>query len=455
MPEYRLLLVEDDANQRKTLAGFLRKRGYRVAEAGSVEEAQRTARLSPPHLLITDLRLGGPTGIELLRDLKPLFPEMEALVLTAYGTISDAVEAMRAGAYDFVTKPIDLDRLELLVAKALERVALRDENRRLRQASKEEAFATLVGDSEAMRRVREMGARVAQSRVPVLVLGESGTGKEVLARAIHRASPRAEKPFVAVNCAALPESLIESELFGHQKGAFTGATADRPGRFELAEGGTLFLDEVGDIPLPLQVKLLRVLQSNTFERLGGTKTIQVDVRLIAATHRNLEERIREGLFRQDLFYRLNVVAIPIPPLRERPEDIPLLVDHLLRKHRDLAGTPVDGVEPEVMERLRRFPFPGNTRELENWIERALVLATGSRLSRADFPPQLFDEPATGEAWDPAAPLAGGLDEQVAELERRLIREALEKSRGNQSAAARELGITERAIRYKIKKYDIR
>lgn len=454
MSEYSLLVVEDDANQRKTLAGFLRKRGYRVAEAASAEEAERVARLSPPHLLITDLRLGGPTGVELLKSLKANFPDMEGLVLTAYGTIADAVDAMRAGAYDFCTKPLDLDRLELLVTKALERVSLRDENRRLRQATREEAFRTLVGESAAMTRVRELGARVAESRVPVLILGESGTGKEVLARAIHRASPRAGKDFVAVNCAALPESLIESELFGHKKGAFTGASSDRPGRFELAEGGTLFLDEVGDIPLPVQVKLLRVLQSGTFERLGDTRTVQADVRLIAATHRDLEARIREGLFRQDLYYRLNVISIPIPPLRERPEDIPILVEHLLRKHRDLAGAPVEGVEPEVMERLRRFPFPGNTRELENWIERALVLAAGPHLSRADFPAQLFDDTPAENPADASPQASGGLDDQVADLERRLIREALERADGNQSAAARALGITERAIRYKMKKYGL-
>lgn len=447
-----ILVVEDDAPQRKTLAGFLRKRGYTVLEAEAAAAARAQADQEEVDLLLTDLRLGGPDGITLLRELKPRNPELEALVLTAYGTVDDAVRAMKAGAYDFLSKPVDLDRLEAVVEKALERVQLARQNRGLIEVVKSTGvFAELVGESEAMRSVKDLTLKVAPSRASVLILGESGTGKEIIARAIHRASPRKDKPFVVVNCAALPESLIESELFGHEKGAFTGATAAKMGRFEIADGGTLFLDEIGDIPLPLQVKLLNVLQSRSFERVGSTKTTAVDVRLLAATHRNLEESIQDGRFRADLYYRLNVVSIPVPPLRERAVDIPLLVHHFIRKHSDMSTLSVENIHQEVLDRLSGWPFPGNVRELENWIERAIVLAEGSTLTRDDFPPQLFGESSKPFEID-ADPTS--LDEQVQRLETSMIRNALDRNVGNQSAAARELGLTERAIRYKIRKLGI-
>ena len=444
-----ILLVEDDDPQRKTLSGFLRKRGYSVLEAASAGQAEKEAAAHPVDLLLTDLRLGGPDGITLLESLKKRHPDLQALVLTAFGTVEDAVRAMRAGAYDFLAKPVDLDRLEALVEKALERVRLARENRSLREVVKSsDAFAELVGQSEGMRQVKELAVKVAPSKASVLVLGESGTGKEVLARAIHRSSERRGKPFMVINCAAMPETLVESELFGHQKGAFTGAAADKQGRFELADGGTLFLDEIGDIPLPVQVKLLNVLQSGQFQRVGGTKTIEVDVRLITATHRDLEKRIQEGSFREDLFYRLNVVSVTMPPLRDRPGDIPLLVDHFIRKHADLSAAPIESVAPEVLEKLSAWAFPGNVRELENLIERAVVLAEGSELKPDDFPQQI------GQGAPPPAEGDEGLEEQVARLEISLIKEALTRNQGNKSAAARDLGLSERAIRYKMKKHSL-
>jgi two-component system NtrC family response regulator len=444
-----ILLVEDDDPQRKTLSGFLRKRGYTVLEAASAGQAEQEAEKNAVDLLLTDLRLGGPDGITLLETLKGRHPDLQALVLTAFGTVEDAVRAMRAGAYDFLAKPVDLDRLEALVEKALERVRLARENRSLREVVKSsDVFSELVGGSESMRQVKELAVKVAPSNASVLILGESGTGKEVLARAVHRSSERRSKPFMVINCAAMPETLVESELFGHQKGAFTGATADKQGRFELADGGTLFLDEIGDIPLPVQVKLLNVLQSGQFQRVGGTKTIEVDVRLITATHRHLEKAIQEGTFREDLFYRLNVVSVTMPPLRDRPGDIPLLVDHFIRKHADLSSVGVDSAAPEVLGKLAAWPFPGNVRELENLIERAVVLAEGSELKLDDFPPQI------GQGAQPAPAGEQGLEEQVARLEISLIREALQKNGGNKSAAARDLGLSERAIRYKMKKYSL-
>jgi len=301
-----------------------------------------------------------------------------------------------------------------------------------------------------MRQTKRLALKVAPTSSTVLILGESGTGKEVLARAVHLASPRRERPFVAVNCAALPEGLVESELFGHQRGAFTGAQTSRKGRFEQAHGGTLFLDEVGDIPLPVQVKLLRVLQEGRVEPVGASASVEVDVRILAATHRDLSAAIEEGRFREDLYYRLNVFSLTLPPLRDRPEDVPLLVDHLLRRAASSEGAHLT-VEPRVLERLRGHPFKGNVRELQNWIERAVILADGPILTAADFPAQLFEEPR--QADEPAPP-AGGLEAQVAELEIRLLRDALARHSGNKSAAARELGMSERAIRYKLRKHGL-
>jgi two-component system NtrC family response regulator len=446
-----ILLVEDDPGQRRMLSGFLRKAGHEVLEAASADGATEAAKDAEIHLLVTDLRLGGPDGVELLRTLRQEHPDLQAIVLTAYGTVEDAVRAMRAGAYDFLTKPVDLPRLEVLIEKALEKASLARENRRLRQdAAVADAFADWVGDGPAARQVKALVSKVAPTRASVLILGESGTGKEVVARAIHRLSDRRHGPFVTVNCSVFSETLIESELFGHERGAFTGAVNQRVGRFELARGGTLFLDEVGDIPPSAQVKLLNVLQTGRFERVGGTRSLETDARVIAATHRDLAERIREGAFRADLFYRLNVMTLRIPPLRERVEDIPALADHFLHKHGDLADGRVVGISREALARLERYPFPGNVRELENLVERALVLASGPILQPEDFP---IDGPGI-PAPEEERTMEDGLEAQVARLERTLIVAALERNGGNQSAAARELRLSERAIRYKMRKHGL-
>lgn len=445
-----LLLVEDEAPQRRILAGYLAKRGYRVVEAGDAAAAVLCAESEAPDLLLSDLRLGGPDGVDLLHRLRERHPDMQAILLTAYAAVEDAVRAMRAGAYDFLAKPVDLDRLEVLIEKALETSRLARENRTLRRVLEaSDAFAGLIGESEAMRRVKAMAAKAAPAKSSVLILGESGTGKEVLARALHLAGPRRDGPFVTVNCAALPETLIESELFGHEKGAFTGADRQRKGRFEAAFGGTLFLDEVGEIPLAMQVKLLNVLQSGHFERVGGTETLTANVRILAATNRNLAERVKEGAFREDLFYRLNVIPITMPALRERPDDIPRLAAHFLAKHR--GETDVRGVSEAALAALQRYAFPGNVRELEHLIERALVLAEGPWLGPEDFP-------LSGTGGTEGAPPEGGLglslDMQVEVFERAKIAEALALASGNQSAAARALGLSERTIRYKLKKYGL-
>jgi DNA-binding NtrC family response regulator len=448
-----ILLAEDDVPQRKILAGFLKKKGYLVLEAGSAEEARAASGQNQVDLLLTDLRLGGPDGIELLTSIRQNLPDVQAVVLTAYGTVDDAVRAMRAGAYDFLSKPVELARLEVLVEKALEKVSLSRENRSLSEAVKSSgAFSIVVGQSAAVQKILGLAAKVAPSRASVLLLGESGTGKEVLARSIHLASPRKNRPFVTANLAAMPETLIESELFGHEQGAFTGAVSQKKGRFELAGGGTLFLDEIGEIPPHIQVKLLNILQSGRFERVGGTKTISTDVRIIAATNRDLGKRVSEGFFREDLYYRLNVVTLTVPPLRDRREDIPFLVNHFLAKQADLSGRGAFTVDDGVLKLLGSYTFPGNVRELENWIERAVVLAEGDRLTLEDFPEQLAS-PLAEKAMQPTT-AGDGLEEQVAVLEIALLTEALEKNNGNQSAAARDLKITERSIRYKIKKYGL-
>jgi len=457
MSSSTLLLVEDDPAQRMILGGFLRKAGYEVLEAESADAAVKVATRAQVDLLVTDLRLGGQDGVSLLGRLRQEHHGLEAIVLTAYGSVEDAVRAMRAGAFDFLAKPVDLDHLEARVCKALERVRLSSENADLREAlAAGEAFEDLIGDSPAMREVRALAARVAKSRASIMISGESGTGKGLLARAIHRASDRQDRPFVAVNLAALPEGLIEAELFGHAAGAFTGAQTAKAGRFERADGGTLFLDELGDVPLATQVKLLEVIQSGTFERVGETTPRMTDVRIITATHRDLPARIQEGRFREDLFYRLNVVELRMPALRERPEDLPLLAARLLAKHRDLGPGVPQEIAPAVMQALRGWPFPGNVRELENWLERALVLAEGPVLTAEDFPPQLFGAPARTQTSGPVAPaiLHRPLDVQVAELETSLLKEALAAHGGNKSAAARALGLSERTMRYKLNKYEL-
>jgi two-component system NtrC family response regulator len=444
--ERLILVVDDEEPQRRLLAGFLKKRGYGVETAGDADEAMKIVSSRTVDLVLTDLRMPGPTGVELVDAVRGANPEIPVVVMTAYGTVASAVDAMKRGAADYLSKPVDLDELEVLVARTLERRALVSENRALReQVESRYRLAGLETGNARMQEAINVAARAAGSRATILVRGESGTGKELLARAIHYASPRRRAPLVAVNVAALPETLLESELFGHERGAFTGADRERRGRFELADGGTLFLDEIGDLPRSTQVKLLRVLQEQAFERLGGTRTVKVDVRLVAATHRDLEAMVKEGTFREDLFFRLNVVCITLPPLRERREDIPLLVDHFLRNFEDEGKA--RSVSREAMDLLLKHDYPGNVRELENLIHRAVVLSRDEVVATSDLPLHLGElRPEPGDAE--AAPFK----ERVESFEKALILEALDRSDGVQTRAAASLGMTERHLRYKLKKY---
>jgi two-component system NtrC family response regulator len=444
--ERLILVVEDDEPQRRVLAGFLRKRGYEVETAADADEALRLVSSRTVDLVLSDLRMPGRSGVELLDAVRGMNPEIPVVVMTAYGTVASAVDAMKRGAADYLGKPVELDELEVLVARTLERRALVSENRALReQLESRYRLEGLETQNAAMQGCINVAARAAASRAGILIRGESGTGKELLARAIHYASPRRRGPLVAVNVAALPETLLESELFGHERGAFTGADKERRGRFELADGGTLVLDEIGDLPRGTQVKLLRVLQEQSFERLGGSRPIKVDVRVIAATHRDVAAMARSGEFREDLLFRLDVVSITLPPLRERREDIPLLVDHFLRRFADEGRA--RGVSREAMDLLLKHDYPGNVRELENLVHRAVVLCRGEIVTRQDLPLHLGALRTEGE--EPA-----GFNERVAAFEKRLILEALDKANGVQTRAAAALGMSERHLRYKLKKYGL-
>jgi two-component system NtrC family response regulator len=448
VPDRHIVVVDDEDAQRIVLAGFLEKRGFRVTALPAADAALRAVAQEAVDLVLTDLRMPGRSGLDLLRDLRAANPEIAVIVMTAFGTVASAVDAMKQGAADYLTKPIDLDELDVIVQRTLERRALESENRQLRQML--ESRYRLEGLETAnpkMAHAINTAARAAASRATILLRGESGTGKEVVARAIHYASPRARAPFVAVNVAALPDTLIESELFGHERGAFTGADREHRGRFELADGGTLMLDEVGDLPKGAQVKLLRVLQEQAFERLGGTRTHRVDVRVIAATNRDLEALVRTSEFRPDLYYRLNVVTVDLPPLRERREDIPLLVDHFLARYAAENEGPRQ-MSREAMDLLLKYDYPGNVRELENLVHRAVVLSRGPLVTTSDLPQHL-----AGLAREDSTD-TGGFVERVASFERRLIADALQRADGVQTQAARLLGMSERHLRYKLKKYGL-
>ncbi len=445
---FRILVVDDEPAQRELVAGFLRKHGFDVVEAGGGREAVARFKQEAFDLVLTDQRMPDLSGLELLEAVRSTSPETAVVIVTAYGTIETAVSAVKAGAADYLTKPLNLDDLLHRVHRVRERQRLVAENRELREALAERhRVEGIIGDSGRMQEVLSLVRRVAPSDATVLIRGESGTGKELIARALHYASPRATGPLVKVNCAALAESLLEAELFGHEKGAFTGAVASRKGRFELAGGGSIFLDEIGDLPPHLQVKLLRVLQEREFERVGSSRPIKVDVRLLAATHRNLEALVRDGRFREDLYYRINVVTIVLPPLRERREDLPPLIEHFLRVFAGKNGKTVRGLTREAREALLRYDYPGNIRELENLMERAVVLTRDDVIGVEDLPLAL-------EAPAPASGEDAGLIAAVEGLERRMIREALAKADGTQTRAAELLGISERVLRYKLKKYGL-
>ena len=450
-----ILIVEDDAAQREMLRDFLIEAGHRVAEARKGTEAVRLLSGGFFDLVLLDFRMHGMSGLDVLQEAKRINPEIDAVMMTAYGTIEMAVEAMKAGAMDYVTKPVDLDRLCISIDRAVQRRTLVRENEVLRQELKSKGVTceAIHYCSRKMAELVNLAGRIAPSHATVLIEGETGTGKELFARLIHQLSPRAERPLIAVNCAAIPETLIESALFGHEKGAFTGAVQRRIGRFEQADGGTLFLDEIGELSLPVQVKLLRFLQEREFQRVGGERTIKADVRILSATHQDLQARIKEGSFREDLLYRINVVTLKVPPLRERREDIPLLIDHFVKYFSGENRKKIVEVTREARDRLIKYDYPGNVRELENIIERAVVISRGHVLSVHDLP---FHEVSLGETDQfEALPHSGSFQQTVATFERQLLQDALQKAGFNQTRAAMSLGLSERMLRYKLKKLGLK
>lgn len=449
-----ILVIDDEKYQRDSLAGFLKKRGYTLSTASSGSAGIAYVAKHQVDVVLTDFRMPDKSGLEVLEAIKTLNPTVDVVLMTAYGTIETAVEAMKTGAFDYLTKPIDLDELELLLIKILEHRSLVSENKRLRkQLAERYQLHNLIYQSCEMAEVVSTAARIASTRTTVLISGESGTGKEILAKAIHYASPRKDRTMVAVNCAALSHTLLESELFGHEKGSFTGADRQHIGRFEQAHRSSLFLDEVGDTPLATQVKILRVLQERTIERIGGIQPIEIDVRLIAATHRPLEQMIEEGAFREDLYYRLNVVTIAIPPLRERRDDIPLLIDRFLTRFSEENDRGKMQLSKEAYDLLMKYDYPGNIRELENIVEQAVVLTRGNVVTMADLPSTVRQLPLENKPAFPS--LHGSFAEQVAAFEQELIRQALAETNGVQRRAADLLGMNERHLRYKLQKYGMK
>ncbi len=434
---FRILVVDDEPAQRELVGGFLTKHGFQVTEAADGRQALAHFREDLFDLVLTDQRMPDLSGLEVLAGVRAITPGAAVIIMTAYGTIETAVSAIKAGAADYLVKPVNLDELLHRIHQVRERQRLLTENRELREAlAGRHRLEGITGESGQMQEVFSLVRRVAPSDATVLIRGESGTGKELIARAIHFASPRASGPLIKVNCAALPESLLESELFGHEKGAFTGAVAARKGRFEAADGGTIFLDEVGDFPLGVQVKLLRVLQEREFERVGSSRPVAVNVRLLAATHRDLEALVRDGRFRDDLYYRINVVTISLPPVRERREDLPLLIDQFVKASAEKNSRFIQGLTREAREALLRYDYPGNVRELENLIERAVVLSRSEVIGIGDLPLPLHEPSHEPEQ-------RAGLIAAVEGLERRMIRDALVRADGVQTRAADLLGISER------------
>ncbi len=449
----RVLVVDDEENLRLVLRTLLRKNGYDVDTASSGTEALTMIEASPPDFVIADVRMPGLTGIQLAEQVREKKIASTVIIMSAYGSIDLAIEAMKAGAYDYVSKPFKHDEIILVLKKAEEREQLRRENRALREETKRsQRNGDMIGVSERMQLLYRTIQKAAEYRTTVLIQGESGTGKELVARALHDLGPRASKRFVAINCGAIPEALLESELFGHKRGAFTDASSDKRGLFEEADGGTLFLDEIAELPLSLQVKILRALQEGVIRRLGETRDITVDVRVITATMRELSEEVENGRFREDLYYRLNVLQVRVPALRERVDDIPLLVEHFVQKNIARMGTRVHRVDAKALEALMEYPWPGNVRELENVIERSVVLAETDTLTVDDLPPRVRE---------PNDPISMSLESDELSIkkttriiEQTLIRRALEKTRGNRTAAARILEISHRALLYKLKEYGI-
>ena len=447
MKSGRILVVDDEVNARTALAELLRDEGFDVETAADAFKALGKYEAFAPHVVVTDLKMPGMDGIELVKKVRTMEDAAAVVVMTAFGAVTSAVDAMRAGAADYLAKPLNFDELLVVLDKVLDEQAMRRETRQLRVRVRDRvAPNNIVGMSPPMQRVFEVVDQVAPSRATVLLTGESGTGKELVANALHQRSPRVNGPFIKLHCAALAESLLESELFGHEKGAFTGALARKDGRFSLADGGTLFLDEIGEISPAIQIKLLRFLQERELERVGGTQTLRVDVRVIAATNKNLAEEVAKGRFREDLYYRLNVVSLELPPLRDRRSDIPALAKFFVDRYAKDNGKAIEGFTPETMELLAAYDWPGNVRELENAIERAVVLATGSLIDTKALPTSVRPR-----VVPPGMPIVPG--STLADLEKYAILETLKATGGSTSKAAEILGISVRTIQYRLHQYN--
>lgn len=454
----RILVVDDEESIREFLEIMLKKEGYEVTLAEDGQKAKDLLVKKSFDMIISDLQMPHVTGIELLKHVKETAPEIVFMMITAFGTTETAVEAMKMGAYDYITKPFKIDEVRLNIQNALRSRNLEVENRSLKkELVKEYSFQNMVGNSTAMHQIFDMVKRVSQTPTNVLVTGESGTGKEVVAKAIHYNGPLKDKPFVTINCGAIPENLMESEMFGHKKGSFTGAVVDKAGLFEVADGGTLFLDEVGELPLTIQVKLLRAIQERVIRRVGATEDMKVDVRIIAATNRNLEEMVQKGTFRQDLFYRLNVINIKTPSLRERRDDIPLLAAHFLKKYNERLNKNIGGISTEAMEILKKYDYPGNVRELENLIERTVALEGGAMILPESLPPMV--NTISGRKMASSNEIEIGtegvdLDKVMGQIEKELLIKAIHTAGGVKKRAAKLLHISFRSMRYRIEKYNL-
>lgn len=455
----RILVVDDEESIREFLEIMLKKEGYEVTLAEDGKRAVELIKKKSFDMIISDLQMPNMSGMELLKFVKDSNPELVFMIITAFGTTETAVEAMKLGAYDYITKPFKIDEVRILINNALKSKHLEKENIQLKkELKKENSFGSIVGNSHAMHKIFDLVNRVSQTATNVLITGESGTGKELIAKAIHYNGPLKDKPFVTVNCGAIPENLMESEMFGHKKGSFTGAYTDKMGLFEVADSGTLFLDEVGELPLSIQVKLLRAIQERTIRMVGGTDDIKVDVRIVAATNRNLEEQTKSGAFREDLYYRLNVIQIKSPSLRERRDDVPLLAKHFLDKYNSRLQKQIKGISDDAMEILKKYDFPGNVRELENIIERTVALEAGATILPESLPPLVttssgarklasaYDIDVTDDGLD--------LEKIIGQIEKEILIKAIHRAGGVKKKAAKLLGITFRSMRYRVEKYGL-